>query len=109
MKKFYGTYSDLDEDFFFNETTGDLEEVIVTSARIAMQWKDGDSLLSATLKPVNDTLPIYQGDMIARTRPMEPGRLTAFKYELKNGGILLLAKWEMDNAEGFSIFELEKD
>lgn len=107
--KFTGTLSGLDEWFSFDECNWELTEVVVSKDRIAFDWIENDLHLGTTLYPKKGNSVAYFGDITIREDPTTKGYISAYRYDLKGGDILILAKWRLYDDKGMSIFELARE
>ncbi len=106
--KYTGTVTELDSSMSLTEFGFDLTRVIVSKDEIAMEWQEEDRY-GLLLKLIDPEMQLYTGECTSRDNPFIKGYYTAYRWNLANKGILLLATWKYAGLAGVCMFDLEKE
>jgi hypothetical protein len=106
-KKWLGTFSIIDDDFDLFAALEFMDDVVLTSDRVAMDWHDDSDHYSVVLHPVNRKGYVcWYGKILLVNNNSIVGEISAVRYDLKGGGAILLCQWEQNGGGGNGVFEI---
>ncbi len=105
--KYTGTVTELHPLMSLTECSFELINVIVSPEKIAIEWRE-DETYGLVLRPIDAESIMYTGALTVTERPFVKGYYTAYRWTTVHKGILLLATWKFDGAEGVCMFDLDK-
>jgi hypothetical protein len=105
--KYRGTVTELNSAMSLADSDFDLTAVIVTKERIAIEWQEG-AHFGLVLHPIDADSTLYTGLLTSPEWPGVTGYYTAYRWDIANKGILLLATWKWNGDAGVCMFELTR-
>ena len=79
----------------------------MSTNEIAFEWQEEDRY-GLVLRLIDAEMHLYSGILMSRDNPFVKGYYTAYRWNLVNNGILLLATWKYEGTEGISMFDVNK-
>ena len=110
MTHFFGNYTEFDDKFGLTASSHAITDAVVAEDRIAIDWWDNDDSLNAVLRKSKiDGMEIWSGDIICIGSRIKRGRMSSVRYDLKQGGVVLIVTWWQDGNEGKGMYEIFVD
>ncbi len=84
-----------------------ITDAVIADDRIAIDWLNSDESMGAILRvSVVDGVEIWSGDIIGTIPRTKRGEMSAVRYNLEGGGVVLIVKWLQDSFEGQGMYEI---
>ena len=102
-----GHYTEFGDDFVLTEYGELITDAVVADDRIAIDWEAyGEKLGVALRAGIDSGMEIWRGDITGAEPGIKRGEISAVRYDLESGGVLLIVKWWQDGYQGNGMYEL---
>lgn len=109
MGRWSGTYTELAQDTNFSECDDHLDDVVVSDERISLDWSVDQEKYNAVLRQTTvEDCERWRGAITVAygAEHHKCGSIDGIRYDLYDGGVLLVAHWIENDYSGVALYEL---